>query len=76
MDFSDIGGLVNSLSTSGAQWFKLVSSPSSISVPAFAPTTAQTAQYGLAQQGVTSGSNLLLLGVLIFGGVLLIKALK
>jgi len=73
MDFSDLGGLVNSLSTSGAQWYKLVSSPTSISVPAFAPTTAQTGQFQLAQQGVTNVSGLLLVGALIVGAVLLFR---
>ena len=73
MDFSDIGGLINSLSTSGAQWYKLVSSPTSISVPAFAPTTAQTAQAGFAQQALTGGTNLLLLGAVILGIVLIAR---
>jgi hypothetical protein len=73
MDFSDIGGLVNSLSTSGAQWYKLVSAPTSISVPAFAPSTAQTGQFQLAQQGLTGGTNLLLIGALILGVVLIVR---
>lgn len=68
-----IGELINSLSTSGAQWYKLVSSPTSISVPAFAPTSQQTGQFALAQQGLTGGTNLLLIGALILGVFLIAR---
>jgi hypothetical protein len=70
MDFSDI---IGSLSTSGAQWYKLVSSPSSVSVPAFAPTSTNAFNAQVAQQGITSGTNILLIVALIIGAVLIIK---
>jgi len=70
MDFSDI---IGSLSTSGAQWFKLVNSPSSVSVPPFAPTSVNAAQAQLANQGLTGGTNLLLIAALVIGAVLIFR---
>lgn len=70
MDFADI---IGSLSTSGAQWYKLVSSPGSVSVPAFAPTSTGAAQVQLANTGIAQGSNLLLIAILVIGAVLIIR---
>jgi hypothetical protein len=65
--------IIGSLSTSGAQWFKLVNSPSSVSVPAFAPTSQNAYQAQVAQQGIASGTNLLFIGALILGAVLIFR---
>ena len=69
----DFAGIIGALSTSGAQWYKLVSSPSSVSVPAFSPPSTGAAQVSLAQQGITTGSNLLLIIVLAVAAVLIIR---
>lgn len=70
VDFSEI---IGALSTSGAQWYKLVASPGSVSVPAFAPTSTGSAQVQLAQQGIASGTNLILILALVIGAVLIIR---
>lgn len=73
MDLTGIGDIVNSLSTSGAQWYKLVSQPSSVSVPAFTPPTQQAFTAATVQQGIASSTGLLLIGALIVGAVLILR---
>lgn len=74
----DIAGIINSLSTSGAQWYQLVSAPSSYNpnIPAFTQPSIGAVQAQATQQAVNTGSNVLFLGVLFIGVVFLIKALK
>ena len=74
----DIAGIINSLSTSGAQWYQLVSAPSSYNpnIPAFTQPSAGAVQAQAAQTAVNTGSNLLFIGVLFIGAIFLIKAIK
>lgn len=74
----DIAGIINSLSTSGAQWYQLVSAPGSYNpnIPAFNQPSVGAVQAQATQQAVNVGSNVLFIGVLFVGAIFLIKALK
>lgn len=75
----DIAGIINSLSTSGAQWYNLVAAPGGSynpNIPAFTQPSAGAIQAQAATQAVKTGSNLLLVGVLFVGAIFLIKAIK
>lgn len=76
MDFSALPDIIGSLSTSGAQWYKLTSSPTSISVPGFAPTSQNAQTASLLNQGasaLTSGGGLLLVGAIVLGALLIFR---
>ena len=74
----DISAIISSLSTSGAQWYQLVSAPASYNpnIPAFQPSSTGAYHAQATTQALTSGSNLLFLGVLFVGAIFLVKALK
>lgn len=74
----DIAGIINSLSTSGAQWYELVARPGSYNpnIPAFTQPSVGAVQAQAATQAVNTGSNLLFIGVLFVGAIFLIKAIK
>jgi len=76
MDFSSLSNLISGLSTSGAQWYALVSAPQGSVIPPSIPNFSPTSTSGVAGQALSSGTNLLLIAALAIGAVFVIKALK
>jgi len=76
MDFSSLGNLISSLSTSGAQWYALVQAPPGSIAPPQIPNYAPPSQSAVFGSALTSGSSLLMIGVIGIAAYFIIKAVK
>jgi len=76
MDFSSLGNLISSLSTSGAQWYALVQAPPGTIAPPQIPALAPTSQSAVYNSVLGNSSSLLTIGIIGVAAYFIIKALK
>jgi len=68
--FDNLPDIIGSLSTTGAQWYKLVNAPAQTPVPQFGPTSPGAVKAQAAQTGIFGGLGIV--GLIVVGVILVL----